>query len=167
MPTFFTMHAARSQSEQGIAHPDRFAATLPRRFLVEVCARLAARGVARMFTLEVDGRPVACRLGFVLPEGLYLYYSGFDPAWGKYSVMTTAVAEAIKYAIDLRLPAVHLSMGADVSKSRWGGTTPELHEAVCVRPRWASETALRLYAWGRESLKDHPIRRLLPKRRFE
>jgi CelD/BcsL family acetyltransferase involved in cellulose biosynthesis len=167
LPTFFSMHGARAQSDLAVTHPDRFAGALPRRFLGDVCARLAARGVTRVFTLEVDGQPVASRVGFVLPDALYLYYSGFDPAWGKYSVMTTAVAEIIKYAIELRLPAVHLSMGTDVSKSRWGGTTPELWEAVCVRPRWTSETALRLYAWGRESLKDHPIRRLLPKRRFD
>jgi CelD/BcsL family acetyltransferase involved in cellulose biosynthesis len=168
--TFFAMHTARSRMNLGVHHPDRFASEQARHFLEEVCRRLASPGrrVARVFTLEVDGKPVATRVGFVLPEGLYLYYSGFDPSFGKYSIMTTALAEIIKYAIDLRLPRVHLSMGLDVSKSRWGGAAPMVHQGVCVRPTWTSETAHRLYMWGRHSPGlRHAIGRLLPKRRFD
>ena len=168
LDTFFTLHTARARMTDGAPHPDRFAGGHARQFLLDVCRTLADQRIARVFTLEVDGEPVACRIGFVLPGCLYLYYSGYDPGWGKYSVMTTTVAEIIKYAIDSGIPVVHLSMGADVSKSRWGGATPVLHEAVCVRPRWKSQAALQVYSWGRDNPElQQAIGRLLPKRRFD
>jgi CelD/BcsL family acetyltransferase involved in cellulose biosynthesis len=168
LTTFFTLHTARAQHAGSVPHPDRFAPPPVRRFLERVCARLADRGVARVLTLVVGDRPVASRVAFVLPGCLYLYYSGFDPAWGKYSVATTLVAEAIKYAIALGLPRVHLSMGVDVSKSRWGPQMPVRYEAVCVRPRLSSRAALRVYSWARTStLLDGTVGRLLPKRRFD
>ena len=145
---FFHLHASRArQSDE--EHPDRFADPSARRFLLLACSRFAARNVARVFTLRIGGVPVASRVGFQLPECLYLYYSGFDPRWRKYSVATTLVAEALKYAIDCGLPRAHLSMGSDVSKSRWGPMMPLFHAAVCVQPDLYSRMALRLYSWGR------------------
>ncbi|MGD0524558.1 MAG: GNAT family N-acetyltransferase [Polyangiaceae bacterium] len=168
LSAFFTLHTARAQQTGSVTHPDRFAPPPVRRFLEEVCARLAERGIARVLTLMVDDVPVASRVAFLLPNCLYLYYSGFDPAWGKYSVATTLVAEAIRYAIDLGLPRLHLSMGVDVSKSRWGPEMPVLYEAVTVRRRLSSRAALRLYSWARTSpLLDGSFGRLLPKRRFD
>jgi CelD/BcsL family acetyltransferase involved in cellulose biosynthesis len=168
LETFYRLHTMRADHADGVMHPDRFARQAARRFLDVVCARLAERRVARVFTLMVGDVPVASRVGFVLPQCLYLYYSGFDPAWGKYSVATTAVAEAIKYAIEIGVPRVHLSMGADVSKSRWGPTTPVHHQALCVRPRFSSRAALKVYSWARENtLLEGAIGRLMPKRRFD
>ncbi len=168
LDTFFALHTARARASHGPVHPDRFAAARARRFLAEVCRDLAEQHITRVFTLLVDGKPVASRIGFVLPGCLYLYYSGYDPSWARYGVMTTTVVEAIKYAIALGVPRLHLSMGADVSKTRWGGATPVLHDAVSVRPRWTSEVALQLYSWGR---LDHPLKEaighLLPKHEFD
>jgi CelD/BcsL family acetyltransferase involved in cellulose biosynthesis len=166
--TFYELHTLRANHREGVVHPDRFAREAARRFLDVVCSRLADRGIARVFTLMVGDVPVASRVAFVLPECLYLYYSGFDPAWGKYSVATTAVVEAIKYAIGIGLPRVHLSMGADVAKARWSPQTPVHHQALCLRPRFSSRAALRVYSWAREStLLEGAIGRLIPKRRFD
>jgi CelD/BcsL family acetyltransferase involved in cellulose biosynthesis len=71
--------------------------------------------------------------------GLYLYYTGYDPNWRKYSIMTTVVAESIKWAIENRLKAVNLSMGNDVSKTRWGPKEIVFRQGVQVSPNW----------WGR------------------
>jgi hypothetical protein len=88
---------------------------------------------------------VAARIGFVIGDSLYLYYSGFDPAWGKYSVMTTTVAEAIKYAIDQGLATVNLSPGTDVSKTRWGARVVPVQGAMQVRSSWRSQIAYAAY----------------------
>jgi CelD/BcsL family acetyltransferase involved in cellulose biosynthesis len=168
LETFFDLHTARSRQVETVGHPDRFADPRARRFLVQVCAHLADRGIARVFTLHVDGRAVAARIGFQLPGCLYLYYSGFDPAWSKYSVMTTAVAEALKYAIERRIPRVHLSMGIDTSKSRWGPETVQYEQAIWVKPGVASTAALRLYSWGRSDGRvRRALDRFLPKRYFD
>ncbi len=167
LEVFFRLHALRA-NQAGVPHPNRFASIEARGFLVETCMRLAERRIPRVFTLQVGDVPVAARVGFVLPGCLYLYYSGFEPAWGKYSVMTTTVAEAIKYAIRLGLPEVHLSMGADASKARWGPQTALFHRALCVRPRTRSRAVLRLYSWGRENAdRAGAVARLLPVRQFE
>lgn len=113
------LHGRRAAVTGTVRHRDCFETEEARRFLADVTARLARRGVARMFQLEVAGRVVAMRLGFVWRDRLYLYYSGYDPEWGKYSVMTTTVAEALKYATDSGITSVNLSTGADESKLRW------------------------------------------------
>jgi CelD/BcsL family acetyltransferase involved in cellulose biosynthesis len=150
LTTFLRLHGSRASLTDTVAHPNYFEGARAERFLRLVCGRLAERGVARVFTLMIRDAAVASRIGFALPGCLYLYYSGWDPAWGKYSVMTTAVAEVLKHAIEQGLPRVHLSMGVDVSKSRWGPETPLLHEAISVRPRLRSRAALRLFMAVRE-----------------
>ena len=116
----FTLHTLRANMTHTVAHPDRFASALLRSFMHEVCGALADRGMVRVFQMEIGGQMVASRIGFLIGDSLYLYYSGFDPAWARYSIMTTVVAEAIKYAIAHGLKTVNLSPGNDVSKTRWG-----------------------------------------------
>jgi CelD/BcsL family acetyltransferase involved in cellulose biosynthesis len=141
LDTFLRLHAMRAAMTGTSVHPNHFASARAQRFLRALFARLAKTGIARVFTIVIDGQPAAVRLGCMLSSCLYLYYSGYDPRWAKYGIMTTAVAESIKYAIDRGVPLVHLSMGLDVSKSRWGTDTPAYHEATSVRPALASRAA--------------------------
>jgi CelD/BcsL family acetyltransferase involved in cellulose biosynthesis len=127
---FLTLHSARAQATDTIEHADRFESDAARGFLYEVCDRLAMRGMARVILLKVAGRFVAARVAFVVSGSLYLYYSGFDPSWGKYSVMTTTVAEAIKYAIASGLTTINLSTGTDASKTRWGARVVSIDQAT-------------------------------------
>ena len=116
---FFELHRARSKMLHGLSHTDYFASIRCRRFLIEVCERFAKRGALRIFQIKNQDSIVATRIGFVLGDSLYLYYSGYDPEYQKYSVMTTVVAEAIKFAIANGFRTVNLSTGLDVSKTRW------------------------------------------------
>jgi hypothetical protein len=81
------------------------------------------------------------RIGFVIGDSLYLYYSGYDPRWSKYSVMTTTVVEAVKYAIGQRLKTINLSPNRDVSKTRWGPREIALTQAVQLAPSPLSRLA--------------------------
>jgi CelD/BcsL family acetyltransferase involved in cellulose biosynthesis len=117
---FFQLHSARARLKRGPIHADVFASAQARAFLIEVCQLLSSRGVAKLFRLRVDGRIVATRLGFEMGQSLYLYYSGWDPAFARYSVMTTLVAEILQDAIRRGVSSVNLSSGRDVSKTRWG-----------------------------------------------
>ena len=116
---FFSLHRARAQANVTVTHRDVFETAEAQGFLLDVCSRLADEGRLRIFRLRIAGRVVATRIGFVDGSHLYLYYSGYDPAWSKYSVMTTTVAEALQYAIAEGTTSVNLSTAADVSKSRW------------------------------------------------
>jgi CelD/BcsL family acetyltransferase involved in cellulose biosynthesis len=147
---FLRFHQMVAEQADPLTRFDRFADPIARRFLFEVCSRLAARNVTRVFTFRIGDVPVASRIAFQLPDCLYLYHSGYDPAWRKYAVATTLVAEAVKYAIDSGIPRLHLSMGADESKARWDPEMPIFHRALCVRPQLHSRLALGMYTWAHE-----------------
>jgi CelD/BcsL family acetyltransferase involved in cellulose biosynthesis len=140
---FFALHALRARLAGTVKHGNVFAAECSRSFLREVCGRLAVRGMVRLFQLVINGEIVAARLGFVVQDSLYLYYSGFDPRWAEYGVMTTTLIETIKYAVGERLATVNFSTGKDVSKTRWGVREIQYARAVQVR-----RSRLSQFAWA-------------------
>jgi CelD/BcsL family acetyltransferase involved in cellulose biosynthesis len=146
---FLALHRMRAGTSNMADHPDRFASEVCRDFLYAVCERLAVRGAVRLFAIKIGPRVVAMRLGFVVGDSLYLYYSGFDPAWARYSVMTTTVAEAIKYAIGQGLRTVHLSPTRDISKTRWGPRQVDYGSAYEPKDRLRSRLAHRAYLRAR------------------
>jgi CelD/BcsL family acetyltransferase involved in cellulose biosynthesis len=164
---FLALHAMRAGLQGTIAHRDRFDGPKTKDFLRDVCARLAERGATRVFLLKIRGEVVAARVGFVVGDSLYLYFSGYDPAWRKYSVMTTTVAEAIRYAIAEKLSTVSLSAGTDVSKTRWGARPVPSAEALECRRSLRSQIAHTTYRRAME-WKDNPawtsVLELFPKR---
>jgi CelD/BcsL family acetyltransferase involved in cellulose biosynthesis len=138
---FFTLHAQRATLPGAVRHRNHFATARSRRFLHEVCARLAIRGVVRIFQLVIGGDIVAARIGFAINDSLYLYYSGFDPRWSKYSVMTTTLVEIIKDAIGQGIKTINLSPTKDIAKTRWGPREIALKRAVQLAPSPLSRLA--------------------------
>jgi CelD/BcsL family acetyltransferase involved in cellulose biosynthesis len=116
---FFALHAERAKATDTIAHGDVFESQRAKGFIREVMNRFASKGQARVFELQIGGEVVASRLAFVLDETLYLYFSGYKTEWGRYSVMTTLTAEALKRVIEEGVKTVNLSFGRDNSKTRW------------------------------------------------
>jgi hypothetical protein len=117
---FLRLHGERATQTDGVIHPNVFKAPASQAFLREVCHRFSGQGRLRIFQIRNQGVVIATRIGFLSGDSLYLYYSGYDRAFAKYSVMTTLVAEAIQFAIGQKLLTVNLSTGRDVSKERWG-----------------------------------------------
>jgi CelD/BcsL family acetyltransferase involved in cellulose biosynthesis len=146
---FLRLHAMRAQMLGTVAHPDHFASATSQAFLREVCARLALRDITRVFQLIVDGQVVATRVGFVMGDTLYLYYSGFDPAFARYSVMTTVLAEIIKFAIAKGIRTVNLSPGTDVGKTRWGPREVPISQLVQVERSVRARVARKAYEFAR------------------
>jgi CelD/BcsL family acetyltransferase involved in cellulose biosynthesis len=145
LPDFFRLHSLRARAKNAVPHADRFASRSARAFLESVVARLSAKGIAKVFTLTVGGAVVAARIGFVVRGSLYLYYSGYDPAFAKYGVMTTTVAEALKWAIEQGVTSADLSVGTDVSKTRWGPRELVLADAMSVRDSRRARTVFAAY----------------------
>jgi CelD/BcsL family acetyltransferase involved in cellulose biosynthesis len=130
---FLELHGMRAAMAWGPRHANVFAGRAAREFLHEVCTSLAARDALRIFQLRIGEAIVASRIGFIAGETLYLYYSGFDPAWARYSVMTTTQVEAFKYAIAHGIRSVNLSLTAEQSKVRWRPRTVRFHSALVHR----------------------------------
>jgi CelD/BcsL family acetyltransferase involved in cellulose biosynthesis len=164
---FLRLHIMRANYRTSVVHAERFSSKVSRDFLYSVCRQLAARGAVRIFQLRIDSKIVASRIGFVVNDSLYLYYSGFDPQWARYSVMTTTVAEAIKYAIAQGLATVNLSPTNDISKTRWGPREVTYRAAYQQGPRLHSGLAHRAYLKARsaEGIQSWILQRLIPGRR--
>jgi CelD/BcsL family acetyltransferase involved in cellulose biosynthesis len=145
---FFRLHAARAALKGMPVHPDVFVTPHAQAFLTDVCGRLAEQGVAKLFQLRVNSRVVATRVAFEMANALYLYYSGWEPAYGKYSVMTTLHAEIIQHAIARGLSSVHLSTGTDVSKTRWGANEVSYVSGVVLSSRLSSQAKYLAYRAG-------------------
>ena len=119
LPQFYQLHNMRAAQEAGNQHKDYFQRDAARHFLDALISGAAQSGV-RLFTLKDGERLVAARLGFENESCTYLYYSGYDLDYGKYSVPTQLVIDVVKRAIASGQQFVHLSFGRDVSKTRWG-----------------------------------------------
>jgi len=132
---FFRLHRLRSQATNLADHADYFTHDSARGLLRGLAGTPERAPALRVFELRVGGALVASRIGFLLGDELYLYFSGFDPAWARYSVMTTTVAEAIKWAIERKLRVVNLSAGTDVSKTRWSPRAVTTCSGVLISPQ--------------------------------
>jgi CelD/BcsL family acetyltransferase involved in cellulose biosynthesis len=130
---FLELHTLRANMSWGAKHPNRFHGQSLQAFLYDVCDSLAVRDAVRVFQLRIGGEIVASRLAFVVGDSMYLYYSGFDPAWAHYSVMTTTMAEGIKHAIACGLRTVNLSLTAEQSKLRWRPRLVAFHSGLLLR----------------------------------
>ena len=151
--TVMRLHAARSTRTDTIAHPDVFRTPAAKRFLLEICTRHSAVGGVRVFSLELENRIVAARIAFVWGRSMYLYYSGYDPSYSKYSVMTTVVADAIRYAIAQGYRTVNLSTGNDLSKTRWSPTEVAYQQTVQASRTWRGPLVESLYTELRRAVR--------------
>jgi len=141
---FTTLHALRAHAPSLVPHANVFAEHRARDLMSDIAASPSEALSMRVFQLEVAGQVVASRIGFVLEDELYLYFSGYEPAWGKYSVMTTTVAETLKWAIEQGIRSVNLSPGTDVSKTRWGASPIVMNNGVLVSPERRGQLVFRV-----------------------
>jgi CelD/BcsL family acetyltransferase involved in cellulose biosynthesis len=138
------LHRRRSTVQERKQHRDSFADASTRAFEADALTRMHAGGRARFAELEIDCKTVAARACIEAHGSLYLYYSGFDPVWWNYSVMTLVVTAAIQDAIARGLTSVNFSPGVDNSKSRWGVELTPLQSASLVRSNPAARARFSL-----------------------
>jgi CelD/BcsL family acetyltransferase involved in cellulose biosynthesis len=162
---FFRLHSARASLSGTIRHRDVFAHPNCRAFLLDVCERFAERDALRIYRLRVADAVVATRIGFVLGHGLYLYYSGFDPAFARFGVMTTTVAEAVKDAIGEGLERVNLSTGSDVSKSRWRPEEVAFRDATLLPASPITRMKYEVAVVAQRAMREAGVGRLFTRRK--
>lgn len=153
---FLSLHRARSQAGDMAYHRDNFAIKRHRQFLADAIDGFAAQGRARAFEMHVNGRLAAIRLAFAFDNELYLYFSGLDPEWKKYGVMTTLMVEVIKWAIEHKLGVLNLSTGTDLSKLRWKPseiTFLDINQPSCSL---RGQLVMRAESWLHNRFK-HPV----------
>ena len=155
---FFSLHRARSGAADMKPHRDSFRPTKHRDFLREIVDHMGTRGLLRVLQLEVGGEIIASRIAFALGRELYLYFSGYDPRWRKYGVMTTLMVETIKWAIEHGYEIINLSTGKDLSKLRWKPTEINVLDVAQSPPSLRGKLTLRSDQWLHRHGRDDVIR---------
>lgn len=141
---FLELHRARSERTDTIYHGDVFSSPEAEGFLFDYCRAMAARNQLLVFQLWIDGKIVATRIAFGFGDEIYLYFSGYDADYGRFSVMTTTVAEAIKWSIENGFRILNLSTGSDVSKTRWRPEMTPYSGGYLVSSKMTSRVAFHL-----------------------
>jgi CelD/BcsL family acetyltransferase involved in cellulose biosynthesis len=147
---FYKLHTARALC------PSR---QLPKQeacdFQSDMFRAFAEQGSARVIEMHVNGKLAAVRLAFVFGDELYTYYSGYDPEWKKYSVMTLLMVEAFKWAIENKFKILNLSTGKDRSKPSWKPTQIMLNDVTQPSSFVCGQIVFRTELWlRRRSAKE-------------
>jgi CelD/BcsL family acetyltransferase involved in cellulose biosynthesis len=138
LDVFFALHRARANAtSSSIKHRDKFAFKDRRSFLREVAPAMAALGQLRVGLLEVDGAPVAAQIWLEMGETLYIYYTGFDPDWSKFSVQLVATLKCLQDGMARGMRQVEFLRGGDDGNDqrneRWGTSKRVLVNVTLAR----------------------------------
>ena len=153
---FLALHTRRAKLTETIAHRNSFAAPQSQSFLHDYARTAASRQQACVFELLIGGEVVASRVAMLLGDEMFLYFSGYDPAWRQYSVMTTLLAEALQWAIARGFRVANLSSGTDVSKTRWRPESITYTDGYAVAPGWRSGLAFSVMSRLRAARDQKP-----------
>jgi CelD/BcsL family acetyltransferase involved in cellulose biosynthesis len=91
------------------------------------------RGWLRLWTLELDGRPVAAWLGFRFGGAEWYYQAGRDPALEREAVGFVLMAHTVREALNDGVSEYRLLLGGEAYKDRFASADPGLETVVFAR----------------------------------
>lgn len=142
---FLRLHHLRALATALPSHDDRFGEPRHRQFLDRITPVLVEQGRLRVALLAVDGVNVAAQVVVEHAGTLYIYYSGFDPAWQKYSVGMIATAACIRDAIERGVSAVDFLGGTGQIKQRWDTQHAPLGRVTFLRDSVVADVSFVAY----------------------
>jgi CelD/BcsL family acetyltransferase involved in cellulose biosynthesis len=126
LEALFVLHAKR-WAARGL--PGNLHDAAVRAFHHRLASTLGSQGTMRIYTLEREGKAVAC--DYVLQRGktVYFYQTAFDPdpAWEEYKPGYTLLAHTIEDSVDRGAREFDFLRGREEYKERW---------TACVRETW-------------------------------
>ncbi len=96
-------------------------------FFGSIARGMAAQKLLRLGIMELDGRAVAAVMCFDYRDTMYLYNSGYDPAYGSLGVGLVCKILAIKDSIERGRNRFDFLKGAEEYKYRLGGKETPLY----------------------------------------
>lgn len=142
MEELFRLHNSRWR-RRGVS--GAFAGERMQAFHRDVAARFLARGWLKLHRLRLDGETRAAFYCFQLGARVYYYLSGFDMAFGKFSIGNVTMAAAIERAILDGAREFDLLRGDETYKFAWQAKERETLRLVIGRKAWRSSFALRAH----------------------
>lgn len=102
-------------------------------FFRDMTRTMAEAGMIRFYFLTFDGQPVASVLNFDVGGVLYMYNSGYDPAYAQYAVGLMSKALLIREAIESGRSCVDFLRGDESYKYDLGGKDQQVYRLVLTR----------------------------------
>lgn len=146
---FLSLHQQRSKAENTVHHLNIFRTNAAKSFLRSYAGATSKAGAIFVYQIKIGGQTVAARLAIKIDDVLYLYYSGYDLNFRKYSIMTTLLTEILKWSFDNGVRIANLSTGTDVSKTRWRPEMISLLNGYQVSSTWRARILYRSMALAR------------------
>jgi CelD/BcsL family acetyltransferase involved in cellulose biosynthesis len=130
---FLRLHRTRAEMAATRLHDDHFGRPAHTDFLRRVAPALAAQGMMRVALLAVDGANAAAQITLEHAGTVYIYYSGFDPAWRQYGVGMSVTADCIRDAMERGVQRVNFLRGGGQFKQRWDTQNVPLGKLTFLR----------------------------------
>jgi CelD/BcsL family acetyltransferase involved in cellulose biosynthesis len=124
---FHLMRISNHHKEEFLARPGMEA------FFREMTAVMANAGMLRLYSLTFDGEAVAMVLNLDVGGRLYMYNSGYDPAYAHYAVGLMSKAMLLRDAIENGRIAVDFMRGDENYKYDLGGKDRKVYRLVLKR----------------------------------
>lgn len=117
-----------------ISRPDKDRFMTPPReaFFRQIADELGQRGWLRLYFMEVDSKRVATALCFDYGNAIYLYNSGFEPAYSDLSVGLICKVLSIREAIGQGKKVYDFLRGAEDYKSDLGGKQTSVYRCTII-----------------------------------
>jgi CelD/BcsL family acetyltransferase involved in cellulose biosynthesis len=129
--TLFRLHDARwaeRPESSALADPEI------RTFHLEFASAAFERGWLRLYTMEVDGAPIAALYGWLIGGRWSYYQAGFDPAWSRHSPGFLLLGQTISEAIEEGASEYDMLRGDEAFKRRFA-TSSRAVRTVLLAPR--------------------------------
>jgi len=151
------LHGARWQGYSRAFHTPNHV-----RFHEEISRLACQRGWLRIYTLWLDGEPVAALYGFRYGTVFSFYQSGFDPNYAKYSTGLVTMGLTIKSAIEEGVEEYDMLQGVEQYKEHWAHETRPLGRLEFYPPRVRGLVYRRAMELSRAARRA--ARRVLPRK---
>ena len=127
MDTFLDLHTQSRQDKTDFMTGEMAV------FFRRMASALAAEGLIRLFILRINARPAAAVLCFDAGSHLYMYNSGYDPAFSGLSVGLVSKALCLRWAIENGKKGLDFLRGNEPYKYDLGAKDQEIYRLTIRR----------------------------------
>ncbi len=146
-PEFVRLHSARFSTK--VCDGGCFADPLFAMFLPEVLQQLSERGLVRLIWCAAAGKPISSQLYLLGARTVYMYQSGFDPAYAHLEPGYLLYTRSFHDLIDAGYTKFDFLRGDESYKSGWNTQGLPLVRVLGIPPRRTSQLRHQTYLLAR------------------
>ena len=142
------LHKLRTYADSTMLHVDYFGDERQVHLLKSGMKEMLGTGKAKVVLMRANGVVVAAQVFLMKDRTMVSHYSGFDPAWSKYSPLFVLQSQVFRDAIEDGYDTLNLLRGNATWQKRWGASArnqiidvtisrrslvPRMRQSLCQR----------------------------------